>query len=541
MKKAKHRKPKAKARRQSTAATLTSQRVPSRANAPSRRVGANATIRQEAGRGYVITDSFVRWREAGAAASRSTARWVRGMPRAITRALPLEPEDREVAVLLLAPFFILAMAIAVNQSAQISRHLRALIARPVPPVMLPATNDGAQQTALAPLARPSVIASPDGAGIRAEISASRAPDGAGTARLVRQGTVIAASRSTDLTRQAAWLPQSIMPVMTKLQPAVASGAPPVATAPAANEIAALSPQALAATAPGLVTVSLQAAAPAPRALLGTGGLVQLDAYDEHLWTNNGRVALDERCELGYEKRLEKVAAAQVASGGAILLASTPDASFGARLAEAARRQLSSFVIYDDAYRSITYPRGDVPPLYGVCTDVVIRAYRALGIDLQVAVQKARVGSGDRNIDHRRTETLRRFFARVGENLPVTSYAEDFLPGDIVTYARPQNTGSSSRSHIAIVSDVVAPSGRPMILHNRGWGPQLEDALFVDRITGHYRYAGVEGVAPVRAVDGNAERRASASARLAAPPQRKAGTARTASVSQAAARALSASR
>jgi len=83
------------------------------------------------------------------------------------------------------------------------------------------------------------------------------------------------------------------------------------------------------------------------------------------------------------------------------------------------------------------------------------------------------------------ETLRRFFARYGVQLPVTAFAEDYLPGDVVTYYRPQNR--HSRSHIAVVSNEVGPSGRYKIVHNRGWGPQAEDALFVDEITGHYRY------------------------------------------------------
>jgi len=131
--------------------------------------------------------------------------------------------------------------------------------------------------------------------------------------------------------------------------------------------------------------------------------------------------------------------------------------------------------------------GDVPPLFGVCTDVVVRAYRALGLDLQKLVHEAKSGSGDKNIDHRRTEVLRRFFKARGESLPITAFVEDYLPGDIVTYYRPQNR--NNRSHIAIVSAMVAPSGRPMIIHNRGWGPQIEDALFVDQITGHYRYNG----------------------------------------------------
>jgi uncharacterized protein YijF (DUF1287 family) len=172
--------------------------------------------------------------------------------------------------------------------------------------------------------------------------------------------------------------------------------------------------------------------------------------------------------------------------------SSAEKPFGLRLAQAAETQVGSFVVYNDAYRTISYPKGDVPGFFGVCSDVVVRAYRALGLDLQELVHQARAGRGDASIDHRRVETLRRFLAQRGETLPVTSFAEDYRPGDIVTYHRPQNRGT--QAHIAIVSSVLAPSGRPMIVHNRGWGPQLEDALFVDEITGHYRYA---GPAPVR--------------------------------------------
>ncbi len=169
----------------------------------------------------------------------------------------------------------------------------------------------------------------------------------------------------------------------------------------------------------------------------------------------------------------------------------PD-SFGLALAAAARSQLTEFVIYNDRYTRLKYPMGDVHPMYGVCTDVVIRAYRALGLDLQELVQKTKTGSGDPNIDHRRVDTLRKFFSRFGESLPISSFAEDYKPGDIVTYWRPQNR--HSRTHIAVVSDITGPSGRPLIIHNRGWGPQQEDGLFVDEITGHYRFSGLKGAA-----------------------------------------------
>ncbi len=162
--------------------------------------------------------------------------------------------------------------------------------------------------------------------------------------------------------------------------------------------------------------------------------------------------------------------------------------FGRALAAVARAQLDDLVIYNPSYAKLPFPNGDVAPLYGVCTDVVVRAYRALDIDLQLLVQQTKSGRGDRNIDHRRVEVLKRFLDKHGEVLVISDLAEDYQPGDIVTYYRPQNR--STTAHIAIVTEIMAPSGRPLILHNRGWGPQLEDALFVDKITGHYRFSGL---------------------------------------------------
>ena len=187
--------------------------------------------------------------------------------------------------------------------------------------------------------------------------------------------------------------------------------------------------------------------------------------------------------------LSKCEAPWRAAGKPQLMALAPaePRGFGHELARAARAQTGDLVIYTDKYRTISFPMGDVPPMYGVCTDLIIRAYRALGIDLQALVHKARLGTGDPSIDHRRTKTLRRFFARHGVSIPVTEFPEDYQPGDIVTYHQP--LGRGSQLHIAIVSDVIAASGRPMIVHNRGWGPQLEDALFYNEITGHYRYPG----------------------------------------------------
>lgn len=160
-------------------------------------------------------------------------------------------------------------------------------------------------------------------------------------------------------------------------------------------------------------------------------------------------------------------------------------TFAIRLVEAARQQIAVPTLYDPSYREIPYPGGDVPWYLGVCTDVIVRAYRALRIDLQILVHTAKVGSGDRNIDHRRVLVLGRFFARHGKSLPITTDPKNFLPGDIVTYHVPD--GTFSKTHIVIVSNRQNWVGVPLVIHNRGYGVQEEDWLFADEITGHYRF------------------------------------------------------
>jgi len=189
-----------------------------------------------------------------------------------------------------------------------------------------------------------------------------------------------------------------------------------------------------------------------------------------------------------DQRRSNLGAADVAATRAMQREeAAPAKDFGAALAAVARRQTSHFVFYNSAYMKIGYPMGDVPAYFGVCTDVVVRAYRALGIDLQVQVHKSGAGSGDTNIDHRRVEVLRRFFARAGTSLPVTANPADYKPGDIVTYYMPN--GWLSKTHIAIVAAEKTATGVPLIVHNRGWGVQAEDWLFAEKITGHFRYAG----------------------------------------------------
>ena len=168
------------------------------------------------------------------------------------------------------------------------------------------------------------------------------------------------------------------------------------------------------------------------------------------------------------------------------------------LVAAARERTHHTVRYDPAYVRIPYPGGDVPADTGVCTDEVIRSYRAVGVDLQKEVhedmmqnysaypRKRRWLSGhpDTNIDHRRVPNLMVFFQRRGETLPITRVADDYRPGDLVTW----DLGGGV-PHIGIVVDRKGASGRDMIVHNIGEGPRMEDVLFHWKITGHYRYYG----------------------------------------------------
>lgn len=167
----------------------------------------------------------------------------------------------------------------------------------------------------------------------------------------------------------------------------------------------------------------------------------------------------------------------------------------ARILEGAERQVGVTVFYDGSYRQLAYPGGDVPLDRGVCTDVVVRAYRNAGIDLQLLVHEDLrrafaayprswgMRGPDRNIDHRRVPNLATFFARHGGALPVTREAGDYRPGDVVTWRL-----ASGLPHVGIVSARVA-GGRPLVIHNIGAGTVFEDVLFANPVTGHYRYPG----------------------------------------------------
>lgn len=171
------------------------------------------------------------------------------------------------------------------------------------------------------------------------------------------------------------------------------------------------------------------------------------------------------------------------------------ADFYGRLADSSLTLTKQIVSYDPAYFQISYPNGDVPSGKGVCTDVVIRAYRKLGIDLQKEVHedmKAHFAvypriwgrsQPDKNIDHRRVPNLMTFFSRHGVVKPITTIGSDYLPGDIVCW----NLGGSI-THIGIVSKKKSADGqRNLIIHNIGRGQVLEDCLFDFKIIGHYRY------------------------------------------------------
>jgi len=173
----------------------------------------------------------------------------------------------------------------------------------------------------------------------------------------------------------------------------------------------------------------------------------------------------------------------------------PDKPFSEKLSAAAISLTADDVAYDPTYYSIKYPNGDVPKNKGVCTDVIIRAYRKLGIDLQREVhvdmkqnfskypKKWGLSKPDANIDHRRVPNLEVFFTRFGHKLPVRANASDYKTGDLVTWMI-----NNKLPHIGIVTNKKSVDGkRNLIVHNVGGGQVLEDCLFRYKITGHYRY------------------------------------------------------
>ncbi len=170
-------------------------------------------------------------------------------------------------------------------------------------------------------------------------------------------------------------------------------------------------------------------------------------------------------------------------------------SFSSNLVKAAQERTHFSVRYDGSYLAIKYPMGDVPLDQGVCTDLVIRAYRKQGIDLQQLVHEDMranffaypkiwgLKTTDTNIDHRRVPNLQTFFKRHGKNLEISDNESNYKPGELVTWMLPGNL-----PHIGIVSNqIVDNTQRPKIIHNIGRGPVEDDILFKYEITGHYRF------------------------------------------------------
>lgn len=180
------------------------------------------------------------------------------------------------------------------------------------------------------------------------------------------------------------------------------------------------------------------------------------------------------------------------------------AAFTQRLVAAAVARAGVPVRYVPDYVRIPYPGGDVPADTGVCTDEIVRIYRQVGVDLQREVHEdmvrhfsaypSRLRRPDPSIDHRRVPILMTFLARQGAALPITADPADYRPGDVVAW-------DLAAGHVGMVVDRRDPSGaRPLLLHNVGKGPVLEDVLFTWPIIGHYRFtparpAGRRGSAP----------------------------------------------
>ena len=397
------------------------------------------------------------------------------------------PKDRQLTGMLLAPFAIVTIGLTMSLALQERLSLKELISQRLPVYLHSAGTALPALASVAPLT--AIVASNPTAKIASVGAAKFTP------------AAVVANSAVSLAQPTAARPDDIA-----LWPAALAVAHPSASPPAVGatpgELANLRSTAvdglnLASVDdhPAVLRAAPFAPVPAVQDLVVSSIAAEIAATEAAFVSAAARPS---RCSLD-----EAVQSAASLRQNGLTPAST---GFGAALARAAESQTSDLVIYNDSYRKISYPLGDVSGLFGVCTDVVIRAYRTLGVDLQALVHQARGRRSDPSIDHRRVETLRRFLAAYGAKLPVSEFADDYWPGDIVTYSRPQNR--HGQSHIAIVAERIGPSGHPMIVHNRGWGPQLEDALFVDEMTGHYRYApaAAQLAGPADAADIAPERR-----------------------------------
>ncbi|HBH23239.1 MAG TPA: DUF1287 domain-containing protein [Cytophagales bacterium] len=185
----------------------------------------------------------------------------------------------------------------------------------------------------------------------------------------------------------------------------------------------------------------------------------------------------------------------VISIGLLATFSHAQAQFLQQLVDSTKTIIDNNIVYDPSYFSIDYPNGDIPGGKGVCTDVIIRAYRKVGIDLQKEVHEDMsenfdlypnnwgLNRPDKNIDHRRVPNLMAFFERYGKSLPITDKPDDYLPGDIICW----DLGGGI-THIGLMIDRKSRDGkRYLIVHNIGQGQVAEDILFDFKIIGHYSY------------------------------------------------------
>lgn len=225
------------------------------------------------------------------------------------------------------------------------------------------------------------------------------------------------------------------------------------------------------------------------------------------FTDRDRTFDDETGRLETTERHHGLAKQICAMAHWVILAAfllTPSITFAqesqlTQLLRGAYDQIGKTVTYDASYQAIAFPGGDVPIDRGVCSDVIVRAYRKIGIDLQLLVNQDMqkdfgayphrwwvLSHADANIDHRRVVNIEVFFTRHGQVLPISNEAQDYKPGDIVSWRIPDG-----RPHIGLISD-WQQNGRPLVVHNIGAGARLEDVLFTFKIARHYRYLPEKG-------------------------------------------------
>lgn len=205
----------------------------------------------------------------------------------------------------------------------------------------------------------------------------------------------------------------------------------------------------------------------------------------------GLVLLLQACDTGANIGLAQTTHARQP----VVQAPRADGFSAQQLVDDARRQIGVTVGYDPKYVVLPYPNGDVPENTGVCADVIVRAMRGQGIDLQKVLHEDMsrsfsqypkrwgLSKPDANIDHRRVLNLETFMQRKHKALATTQNPEDYQPGDWVSW----RVGDTKLPHIGIVSDRISASGTPLIIHNIGAGAREEDVLFAFPMVGHYRW------------------------------------------------------